>query len=493
VGAVDGPPRTSLELAIAERNSVALGVGIQQLMETAGRVVAEAAVAHLPDPAGRIVVLAGAGNNGGDGTAAVHFLASSGRAPELWMVGGSGSIRSIAARRTFDRVAGSAGVHEGVPGTTDLVGAGLVVDAMLGTGQSGDLREPYRSAVQAVRAARVPVLAVDVPTGFGTPDAIRPEWTVTLSAPKVGLDRTTGGEVTVQAIGLPDAAFDRTGPGEYLAYPRPSGRGRRARVAVVGGGPYSGAPALTALAALRAGAERATVYAPRPAADAIRAISPDLVVVPTGDERLRPESVPGLVEALRATRVGAVLVGMGLGPSPDTLAATRALLGELVGTVPLLVDADALAALPETVPPDPKFPVVATPNEGEFARVFGGAAGGVVGPPTEIALAVARVRGLVLVRKGAEDVVAGGGRTVVAGPHSPSMNVGGSGDVLGGVIGRLLAEPLDGLAAARLGTHWLGDAGRLAAAELGDGLLATDLLAQIPVALREGLRFAPLG
>ncbi|MCI4327080.1 MAG: NAD(P)H-hydrate dehydratase [Thermoplasmata archaeon] len=493
MAAVDGPPRTALELAIAERNAVALGVTVQQLMENAGRVVAEEAIAHVPDPNGRIVVLAGAGNNGGDGTSAVHFLRAEGRHPELWMVAGTGGIRSIAARRAYERIAGGSEVHEGVPSPGALAASALIVDAMLGTGHSGGLREPYRSAVASVRDARVPVLSVDLPTGSGGPDGLRADWTITLSAPKVGLPGANGGGVTVRSIGIPDAAFDRTGPGEYLAYPKATARGRRARIAVVGGGPFSGAPALTALAALRAGAERATVYAPRPAADAIRALSPDLVVVPCGEGRLRPGDIPVLLEAIRGTRVGAVAVGMGLGREPDTIEATRTLLSELAGTVPLLVDADALDALPDTLPVRPDAPIVATPNAGEFARVFArDSSGSGDGPPGVLSM-IARARGLTLVRKGGDDTIAGPDRVVLAGPHSRSMNVGGSGDVLDGVIGRLLAEPLDGFGAARLGTHWLGDAGRLAAAELADGLLATDLIAALPIALREGLRQAPLG
>ncbi|HXQ94676.1 MAG TPA: NAD(P)H-hydrate dehydratase [Thermoplasmata archaeon] len=493
MAAPDGPLRTSLEMAIAERNAVALGVSVQQLMENAGRVVAEAVMARVSDPAGRIVVLAGAGNNGGDGTAAVHYLRAAGRAPELWMVAGAAAIRSIAARRAFERVAGLPGVHEGVPTTADLVGAAVAVDAMLGTGQSGELREPYRSAVTAIRNAHVPVLAVDLPTGFDGPDRLPVEATVTLSASKVGLDRSSGGEITVRPIGIPDAAFDRTGPGEYLAYPRPTTRGRRARVAIVGGGPFTGAPALAGLAALRSGAERATIYAPRPAAEAIRALTPDLVVVASGTERLRLADLPALLASLRSSRVGAVVVGMGLGRDPETLLAVRSLLTELAGLVPLVVDADALDALPDRLPAAASAPVVVTPNEGEFARVFAPTSVGLPASPTAAVEAVARARGCTVVRKGAEDVVASPERTVISGPHSPSMNVGGSGDVLGGVIGRLLAEPLPGFAAARLATHWVGDAGRLAAAERGDGLLATDLLEALPVALREGLRYAPLG
>jgi ADP-dependent NAD(P)H-hydrate dehydratase / NAD(P)H-hydrate epimerase len=486
MGAADGPARTALEFAIAERNAVALGASIETLMGEAGRAVAAEAIAHAPQPSDRIAVIAGAGNNGGDGSSAVHELLARGRTTELWMVAGASATRSIAARRWFERVAGGTPVHEGPPTPGELRHSALVVDAMLGTGQTGALRDPYRAAARAIRDSGVPVLAVDVPSGLGDPDAIQPRWTVTFTAPKVGLDEANAGSITVRDIGIPPAAFSHTGPGEFLAYPAPTPRGRDARVAVVGGGPYSGAPALAALAALRAGAERATMLGPSPAADAVRAHSLDLIVSPVGTDHLRLDDVATVHARLAETRYGAVVIGMGLGRSPETVDAVRALLSVLAGTVPLVIDADALDGLSGKVRSGPKAPIVVTPNEGEFARAFGTPPERELVARTAQVEAVARERGVTVVLKGREDVVASEGRVVVCGPHSPSANVGGSGDVLAGVIGRLLASGLSGFEAGRLATYWLDDASRGAASRQGDGLLATDLLARLPHALVDG-------
>jgi ADP-dependent NAD(P)H-hydrate dehydratase / NAD(P)H-hydrate epimerase len=493
MAAADGPPRSSLELAIAERNAQGLGVSVGTLMDNAGRAIAEELVAHFPDPAARIVVVAGAGNNGGDGATLVHHLLAGGRSPELWIVPGRAAIRSEPARLALASVEGRLKVRDGPPTPSDLAGAAVAVDALLGTGQSGALRGPYREAVATLRGAKVPILAVDLPTGFGGPDTLVPTWTVTLSTPKIGLSSTNGGEVTVRAIGLPDAAFDRTGPGEYLAYPRTKARGRNARLAVIGGGPYSGAPALAGLAALRAGAERVTLYVPEPAAGSIRAYSPDLVVVSSGRERLRPEDVPAILTGIREAKLPAVVMGMGLGRHSETREAAKMLLAALAGTTALVVDADALDSLPTTIPSTPASPVVVTPNVGEFSRIFAADATGSREARIGSAQAVSKARGITVVAKGSEDVLASGQRTATSGPHPPAMNVGGSGDVLAGVIGRLLAEDVDPFLAARLGTQWMGETGLLVASRLGDGLLATDLIEHLPLALQAGLRAARLG
>jgi ADP-dependent NAD(P)H-hydrate dehydratase / NAD(P)H-hydrate epimerase len=488
--AVDGPPRSSLEVAIAERNAVALGVPLARLMDNAGRAVADELRSRFPDPAARIVVLAGEGNNGGDGSSAVHHLLGASRTAELWVIPGRTAVRSGIARRALAQVEAAHAVHDGVPPASVLSEAAVVVDAMLGTGQTGELRGPYREAIEQVRQANVPVLSVDLPTGFGGRQALVPTWTLTLSSPKTGLSESNGGTVMVRSIGIPEGAFDRTGPGEYLAYPAPTPRGRHVRVAVVGGGPFSGAPALAALAALRAGAERATVYAPEPAAGAMRALSSNLIVVPAGNDRIRPEDVAPILEGLRSSRIGAVVVGMGLGRHPETHDAVRTILRALAGTVPLVVDADALDALPRTQSPNPLAPIVVTPNEGEFARVFRGEAW--TGPESRLAAAraVAGTHGVTVVLKGGEDAIAGPDRTASSGPHPTAMNVGGSGDVLAGVLGRLIADGIDPVLASRLAAQWLGDAGARVASRLGDGLIATDLIGELPYALQAGLRVA---
>ncbi len=362
----------------------------------------------------------------------------------------------------------------------------LVVDGLLGTGQGGRLRSPIRETVLAIRESRVPVLSIDLPTGVGDPDGLRPAWTVTLTCPKEEMLPETSGEVSIRDIGVPADAWRRTGPGEFLFFPPPTGRGdrgRTGRVVIVGGGPYAGAPALSALAALRSGAERATVLAPEGAADRVQSFSPNLVVRPFGVEHFRPTDVPEIVEFIRTSHPKAVALGMGAGAHADTVRAFAELERALVGTVPLLVDADGLAGLPraEEIRESAKSPVVvATPNGGEYERYFRGSADGEPAARLERARATAADRHVTLVVKGEPDLLSDGESAFENGHHHPAMTVGGVGDVLGGVIVSLLAQGVYPLHAARLGTWWVGEAGTRMAARKSFGLTATDVIEELP-------------
>jgi len=367
----------------------------------------------------------------------------------------------------------------------------LVVDAILGTGQAGELRSPVREAVAAVREGGAPVLAIDLPTGTRRPDGVRASWTVALTAVKQEMDPATAGEVVVRDIGIPDTAWRCTGPGEFAFFRVPSGtadRGRSARVVVVGGGPYAGAPALAALAALRAGAERATVFAPQGAAELVQGFSPNLVVRPFGSGRFDPADVPDLLAAVRAAPPSAIAVGMGAGAAPETVAALRELERELAGTVPLVVDADGLAALPEAEELErrPGPAVVATPNAGEFARLFAAEAEA----PADRRDAVVRAaseRRVVLLAKGQPDLISDGTSLAENHHHHPAMTVGGVGDVLAGVAVALLGSGVEPFAAGRLASFWVGEAGIVAASRRSFGLVATDVLDELPGALVAGL------
>ncbi len=484
---------SSVEMAVIEENAVALGVTIDALMESAGRAVAEEVARHLPPPPARVAVVAGSGNNGGDGTCATFYLQQWGYSPEVWLVHPPSEIRSRAARRCFDRIEHRCPVHLRVPRPEELATMPLVVDALLGTGQSDRMRSPVREAVEAIRSSRAPVLSVDLPTGVGDPEGLRPSWTVTFTTVKEEIARGNAGELAVREIGIPPDAWRRTGPGEFLLFRVPSGtsdRGRTGRVVVVGGGPYAGAPALAGLAALRSGAERATVVAPRGASESVQSFSPNLVVRAVGSGRFCPSDVPEILEFVRAAPPRALAVGMGAGAHPETIEALRTLLRELVGTVPLVVDADALAALPtaEEIAERPASAgLVATPNTGEFERVFGGVAGG---PRERTSADVARIaaeRRLMLLVKGPSDLGSDGESSFENAHHHAAMTVAGAGDVLAGVVASLLAQGLSPLHAARLGTYWTGEAGQRAAARRGFGLLATDVLDELPAALVAGL------
>jgi ADP-dependent NAD(P)H-hydrate dehydratase / NAD(P)H-hydrate epimerase len=484
-------PVTSEEMAVAEANAQALGLSTDVLMENAGRVVAEEVVRSLPTPQSRVAIIAGPGNNGGDGTCATHYLLEWGYRPEVWLVQPASQIHSSAARRCFDRVARRAPVHTGVPPPADLAGFPLIVDAILGTGQSGALRSPFREAVHAVRESGVAVLSVDVPTGAADPDGLRPQRTVALAAPKSEFAAASPGEVTVRDIGIPDAAWRETGPGDFLFLRHAHGteaRGRTGRLVVIGGGPYAGAPALAGLAALRSGAERATVFAPGGAADRIQAFSPNLIVRPFGRDRFTPADVGPMLRFLDQTPPRAVVMGMGVGTESETLEALRGLTRSIIGRYPVVIDADALSVLPDIVRGRTlAHPVLATPNGGEFIRVFHGPKDGAAEERRAIARTASQELGITIVAKGDPDLITEGADVYENRHHALSMTVGGSGDVLGGVLGSLLAQGLGATGAALLGTYWVGEAGLRAAATRGDGLLATDLIDELPAVLVAGL------
>jgi ADP-dependent NAD(P)H-hydrate dehydratase / NAD(P)H-hydrate epimerase len=491
-------PLSSAEMAAVELNAVALGVSLDTLMENAGRAVAEEAARRLPPPPARVGIVASTGNNGGDGTCAAHYLHEWGYSPEVWIVRPPSEIRSRAARRCFERIERRLPVHVRVPRSDELTTMPLVIDALLGTGQADRLRSPIREAVEALRSSRAPILSIDLPTGVRDPEGLRPAWTVALTAPKQEMAKEVGGEVVVREIGIPWEAWRRTGPGEFAFFPdvpRRSERGRSGRVVVIGGGPYSGAPALAALASLRSGAERATVLAPAGAADRIQAFSPNLIVRAVGEGRFRPTDAGDLTEFVQAAPPGCVVVGMGAGAHPETVDALRTVLTNLAGTVPLVVDADALAALP---PPDviaarSGAPLVATPNAGELHRLFEASAEPAPSDRGEAVRRRAAERHLLLVAKGDPDLLSDGETVAENHHHHPAMTVGGAGDVLAGVLGSLLAQRVPALAAARLATYWVGEAGIVAASRKSFGLVATDILEELPAALAAGLARVPRG
>jgi ADP-dependent NAD(P)H-hydrate dehydratase / NAD(P)H-hydrate epimerase len=484
-------PLTALEMAVVEQNAVARGLSIDVLMENAGRAVAEEAARRLVPSQGRVLILAGTGNNGGDGTCAAHYLHQWGYNVDLFLVRPPSEIRSAAALRCWERARRSVRNHVGLPDPEALDGVGLTIDAMLGSGQSGALRSPYRDAVGLLGSAHAPILSVDLPTGLGSSTAVRPTWTVSLTTVKEGMDPESCGDITVRDIGIPAEAERETGPGEFLFFPtagRTAPGGRHGRILIVGGGPYAGAPALAAMAALRSGAERATVFAPEPAASAIRGYSPDLVVHPLGHETFQSGDASHLLEEIDGLRVDAVVLGMGMGAAPESREFARSLVEQLPARRPIVVDAEALAALIPVPVGSRKHPVIGTPNRGEFQHIFHGDPSL---PPAELLPSVgalARKFDVTFVVKGAWDALSDGTRGALNGHHPPAQNVAGAGDVLGGVIGSLLAQQVAPMHAARLATYWVGSAGYLAAESRGFGLIASDIVDALPAALVTGLQ-----
>ncbi|MCI4336718.1 MAG: NAD(P)H-hydrate dehydratase [Thermoplasmata archaeon] len=487
----DDGPVTALDMAVAERNAVALGISLDVLMENAGRAIAEEAARRLPAAPARVGVLTGPGNNGGDGACAAFYLEQWGYRPELWAVRPPAEIRSATARRCFERLARRTPIHVGVPTAAQLSEYALIVDALLGTGQVGPLRTPFSGMVAAAQQSGVPILAADEPTGLGQPDGLRPRWTVALTSTKVGMTAESCGEIIVRDIGIPPLARRQTGPGEFLYYPAPPPGGdhpRPGRVVVIGGGPFAGAPTLAALSALRSGAERATIIVPLPAAEVVQSFSPDLVVVPVGEGHFRAADVPTIEQWLAEHPTDAIVLGMGIGRLDATQAAMRELLPRLIGRWPLVVDADALEALVAVHPSSrPALPLVATPNQTEYKRDFAGEPNGGLAAGLDHARRWAGALHVTVLVKGPADLIADAGIAIANLHHPPALAVSGVGDALAGVVGSLLARGVAPVAAARLAAYWIGDAGERLASRFGPGLVATDVVSELPATLLAGL------
>ncbi|MFW5949957.1 MAG: NAD(P)H-hydrate dehydratase [archaeon] len=465
------------EMAVVDENAAALGISQTRLMESAGNAVGST-VREIAAPGDRVEIVAGRGNNGGDAMVAARFLSAFD--VRVTLLGRPESITTGLARENWGALQRSAIETRTIDDSTafDLADPDVVVDAMLGTGISGELREPMATAAARINGDGTTVLSVDVPSGLDgesgelAENAVVADHVVTFHKPKPGLDDMDV-PVEVADIGIPAAAerFVERGDLLWLSRPADSHKGDFGEILVVGGGPYTGAPALAAQAGLRAGADLVRVACPRSIAETVQRYSENLIVKPFDGERFGPEVVEEVLDLARAH--DSVVLGPGLGNADPTLEAAKTFLEAYDGTA--VVDADPLAIVPDV---DTDATLVCTPHRGEFERM-----GGHDAPDTtlraEEAAELAATLDVTLLVKGPEDVIADGQRTRINRTGNPGMTVGGTGDVLAGVTGALTAV-LDPHPAASLGAYATGRGGDLAIESAGYGLVATDLLETVP-------------
>jgi NAD(P)H-hydrate epimerase len=471
---------TADRMAAVDENAAALGVPRKQLMESSGNAVA-AAVRRVAAPDDSVALVCGRGNNGGDAFVAARFLDD--HDPTVHLLGRPETISTDIARENWDALRAAEYdariVRDAVD--LDLGDPDVIVDAMLGTGVTGALREPERSAAGAINDADAIVIAVDVPSGVDADTgeaaglAVDADRVVTFHDAKPGLDALDAA-VTVADIGIPETAALFTGPGDRRVLTRPSDahKGAFGEVLVVGGGPYTGAPALAAQAAMRAGADLVRVACPRAVAREVQGFEEGLILRPFDGDRLASAALDQ-VRSLAADH-DAVVFGPGLGDDEATLDAVRDFLAGYSGRA--VIDADALRVVPDV---DTDATLLCTPHGGEL-RAMGGPSADDWRDRVDAVADFAAELGHTLLVKGAYDVIADGTDARVNRTGNPGMTVGGTGDVLAGAAGALLAtqDPLD---AAALAAYANGLAGDRVVDRRGYGLLASDLLPELPRAL----------
>jgi ADP-dependent NAD(P)H-hydrate dehydratase / NAD(P)H-hydrate epimerase len=385
-----------------------------------------------------------------------------------------------------------------------LEGAGVVVDALLGTGFSGAPREPVAGAIAAINEQDAPVVACDVPSGVDATsgevegEAVRAVATGTFHGSKVGLHVAPGafcaGRVEVVDIGIPRGAPEPEHAGLITErvlglFPprRREGTKFKSGVVVVVGGSkgLTGAPTMAALSAQRAGAGYVQVAVPEPAQSAVdlRLLEQLSRGLPDDDGDHSPAGV-GEVEEL-AERAGAVVLGPGLGRSDSAVEFARAVARAV--EAPLLIDADGLNAHAEELESlrGREAPTVLTPHEGELGRLLGIDSEEVAAHRLDSAQEAAERSGAVVLLKGDDTLVAVPGGPVAVNPGgTPALATAGTGDVLSGLIGALLAKGLGALEAAALGALSHVRAARAAAERFGaDHVMARDVIEGLPAGL----------
>ena len=482
---------TAEEMGKADRLTIEGGVPGLTLMENAGRAVADEVSCRFPD-ARQVAVLCGPGNNGGDGFVAARHLLDRGYAVRLGFTGDPAGLPGDAAANAKRWTGGTEPL-----GADLLDNADVVVDALFGAGLARSIEGAFAALIEAVNASGLPVIAVDVPSGIdGTTGAVRgvavrAAATVTFFRLKPGHLLLPGrehcGDTRVADIGIPDSVLTIIKPQTFANqpplwlsdYPWPkSGAHKYARghaVVVSGPGFSTGAARLGAMGALRIGAGLVTVASPKDAVD-VNAAQLTAIMVREADD------AGALAAMLADERKNAVLIGPGAGVGEGTKAKV---LAALVSKASVVLDADAITSF--AAEPGVLFeaiqsraaPVVLTPHDGEFTRLFRD-----IGEGSKLdraRLAAAR-SGAVLLFKGPDTVVAApDGRASINATTSSWLATAGTGDVLAGFVLGLLAQRMEAFAATSAAVWVHGRAAQI----FGPGLISEDLPAILPKVLRE--------
>jgi hydroxyethylthiazole kinase-like uncharacterized protein yjeF len=467
---------TADEMGAADRRTVEAGVPVAALMENAGAAVARFCLRRYPWEGSHdstVVVLAGKGNNGGDGMVAARHIAATHRRVVVALLGAKDDVKGDAAAALEAASHGDVEVLEIADETAlreVLHGAALVIDAVVGTGFKPPLRGLAAMAQEMLQGMAVPVVAVDLPSGWDADSmeqkaegAFRADAVVTFVAPKLAhvfghLTTATFGAVVVAEIGTPERAVASatgltwTGAAKAVAErPRAidENKGRLGHVLIVGGAyGKAGAPTMASLAAMRAGAGLVTAAVPREILPLVAGVAPELMMNPLATEGsggLALEQVEG--EALKALLKGISVVGIGpgLGQEGTTPEFVRGFVERV--SLPMVIDADALNALAgrtellKKVTRGGKRTVVLTPHPGEMARLAGMTVPEVEADRVGLARRFATEHGVTLVLKGWRTLVAHpDGRVAVNTTGNPSMAKGGSGDILTGIVSAMLAQ-----------------------------------------------------
>ena len=486
---------TTKEMRALEINAEYFGISRLQLMENAGRNVAVEISARFRPKETKVAIFCGLGGNGGDGFVTARHLACQGFKVQVILSGRASQIVNEEARRNWEALkpfrASIKTFEVQDSSMIPKIEADLLVDALLGTGLRGPPRPPISQMIKTINETDAFCIAIDVPSGINSDsgkvlgEAVKADLTVTFHKVKPGLLKAGEyvGELIVKHIGLPSAIEKFAGPGDVAIILKPrqpeSHKGDFGRLLIVGGSEtYSGAPTLAALAALRTGVDLVYIAAPRDTAYAISSISPDLITLKLEGDHLNKENLPLVRRFLE--KATAVVIGPGLGLHKETQEAVNNLIKDMEDRkIPMLLDADGLKAFAESKR-RLGTPAVFTPHVGEYRILTGKSLPESLKERVEMVQKTAQDLDSTLLLKAHVDIISDGYRTKLNFTGNPGMTVGGTGDVLSGIVGAFLAQGVEPFEAAVAGAFINGAAGDLVKSERGYHIVASDLLKGIP-------------
>ena len=501
---------SSEEIKVLDKNSEYYGVPTNLLMENAGKGVADFVINTIKPKNKEILLFCGIGNNGGDGFVAARYLSKK-YTITIFLTGTKEEIKTDISKINFKKLK-NVKIYDkkSINKIEELINKNhLIIDSMLGIGLSGALREPYLTIVKKINLIKnKDILSVDVPTGIGTDISVKPDYTISFHDIKEGMNKKNCGIIKIVDIGIPKKAIDYIGPGELSTfYPKPkkdSHKGENGRLLIVGGGPYYGAPALSSFAAQRTGIDLIYVATPKKVARAITSYSP-LIIKPfrlakeisiqsptlivkelTNENNLAYDDIK-IIHPL-INKVDSLLIGPGLGSEKETQNAVYDIIKLFIkNKKPIVIDADAIKVIGKNHDLIKNSQTIITPHTGEFKELTGVKLSNKLNERKKNVEKWAKKLGIIILLKGPIDIVSNGKTSKLNDIHNEAMTVGGTGDVLAGIVGALLSKGVKPFNAARSGIFINGAAGNIAYKKRSYGLIATDIIEEIPKVLLEYL------
>ena len=492
-----------------EDNVFTTGVTIYELMETAGKVVSEE-IHKLAEQTNKkkIVFLTGFGNNGGDSLVAARYLSKIDFECDIVLVGGKEKFNSEASQKNYE-LAKELTINwykidqpdQTIETLQKYDSSYILVDAIFGIGIEGMIREPYKTVIEYINDnCKADIVSLDIPSGYNpskeNPLIVRnPKKIVCLGRNKIQKDYFKEAEIVVRDIGIPDECEKYIGIGDLKWYfPKRSSDSHKRQNGVVtiiaGSKDYIGAPALSGLGALRTGCDLVFILTPENIRNTVASFTPDFITIPAHKDEIEPLDIQKILEHPRLEKSCYII-----GPGTMSTETTRDTLHEFLKTKErkrIVIDASALSIMEK----DHLFllqfhDTILTPHKGEFYTVFKEKLTGEIDADVKIISETAKKWETTILVKGKIDIISDGKITKLNKTGHPGMTVGGTGDVLTGIVGALFSVIDDPFIVASLGAYISGAAGELAAKSYGDGLMASDIPNFIYPAIEKALSFKP--